>query len=128
MEDDLNTPDALAAVFEFVKDINTLSAAADKASLQAAAAMFDELTGVLGLLYNRKTAEAPDEVKALVEQRAAAKKAKDFAKADAAARADRRAGLDRDRHGPGPAAQQAITPYRQGGAPACFDFLQEDCA
>ena len=49
MEDDLNTPDALAAVFEFVKDINTLSAAADKASLQAAAAMFDELTGVLGL-------------------------------------------------------------------------------
>lgn len=83
MEDDLNTPDALAAVFEFVKDINTLSAAADKASLQAAAAMFDELTGVLGLLYNRKTAEAPDEVKALVEQRAAAKKAKDFAKADA---------------------------------------------
>ena len=28
MEDDLNTPDALAAVFEFVKDINTLSAAA----------------------------------------------------------------------------------------------------
>ena len=34
-------------------------------------------------MYNRKTAEAPDEVKALVEQRAAAKKAKDFAKADA---------------------------------------------
>lgn len=83
MDDDLNTPDALAAVFEFVKEINTLSDSADKASLQAAADMFDELTGVLGLLYNRKSAAVPPEVAALVEERAAAKKAKDFARADA---------------------------------------------
>ena len=83
MDDDLNTPDALAAIFEFVKDINTMSDAADKATLEKAAATFDELTGVLGLMYNRKAAEAPDEVKQLVEERAAAKKAKDFARADA---------------------------------------------
>lgn len=83
MDDDLNTSDALAAIFEFVKEINTLSDAADKASLQAAADMFDELTGVLGLVYNRKTSAVPQEVLDLVEERTAAKKAKNFARADA---------------------------------------------
>lgn len=51
-----------------------MSDAADKATLEKAAATFDELTGVLGLMYNRKAEEAPDEVKQLVEERAAAKK------------------------------------------------------
>lgn len=83
MDDDLNTPDALAALFEFVKEINTLSDGADKASLEAAAKAFDELAGVLGLLYNRKSAAVPAEVTALVEERAAAKKAKDWTRADA---------------------------------------------
>ena len=83
MDDDLNTPDALAAIFEFVKEINTRADAADKPSLQAAANTFDELAGVLGLLYNRKTAQAPEEVQALVAERTAAKKAKDWARADA---------------------------------------------
>ena len=83
MDDDLNTPDALAAIFEFVKEINTLSDGADKPSLEAAAKTFDELAGVLGLLYNRKKAAVPPEVEALVAERAAAKKAKDFARADA---------------------------------------------
>ena len=83
MDDDLNTPDALAAIFELVKEINTNMAAASKQSLTDASAMFDELTGVLGLLYNKKAAQAPAEVLELVEQRAAAKKAKDWAAADA---------------------------------------------
>ena len=83
MDDDLNTPDALAAVFDFVKEINTLSDGSDKATLELAAKTFDELTGVLGLLYNRKKDEVPAEVTALVQERAAAKKAKDWAKADA---------------------------------------------
>ena len=83
MDDDLNTPDALAAIFDFVKEINTLSDGADKATLEQAAQVFDELTGVLGLLYNRKKDEVPPEVTALVEERAAAKKAKDWGKADA---------------------------------------------
>ena len=43
----------------------------------------NELTGVLGLLYNRKKDEVPAEVTELVEKRAAAKKAKDWATADA---------------------------------------------
>ena len=42
-----------------------------------------EITGVLGLLYNRKKDEVPAEVTELVEKRAAAKKAKDWATADA---------------------------------------------
>ena len=83
MDDDLNTPDALAAVFELVKDINTLGADASADALKAAATTFDELTGVLGLLYNRKTDEIPAEVMDLVNQRAEAKKAKDWPTADA---------------------------------------------
>ena len=83
MDDDLNTPDALAALFDFVKDINTLSDAASRPALEQAAATFDELAGVLGLLYNRKKDEVPAEVTDLVNQRAAAKKAKDWARADA---------------------------------------------
>ena len=77
------SPDALAAVFDLVKDINTLSAASSKAALEAGAAAFDEITGVLGLMYNRKRDEVPAEVTELVEKRAAAKKAKDWAAADA---------------------------------------------
>ena len=44
MDDDLNTPDALAAVFDLVKDINTLSASSSKEALETAAAAFDEIT------------------------------------------------------------------------------------
>ena len=83
MDDDLNTPDALAAVFDLVKEINTLSAASSKEALEASAKAFDEITDVLGLMYNRKKDEVPAEVTELVEKRAAAKKAKDWAAADA---------------------------------------------
>ena len=84
MDDDLNTPDALAAIFDLVREINTLSSKASKAALEEAAHTMDELAGVLGLLYNRKKEEEiPAQVLALVEERAAAKKAKDWGKADA---------------------------------------------
>ena len=61
----------------------SLSASASKEALEAAAAVFDELAGVLGLLYNRKKDEVPPAILELVEKRAAAKKAKDWAAADA---------------------------------------------
>lgn len=83
MDDDLNTADALAAIFMLVRDINTLIAeGAGKASLEACADMFDQLTGVLGLVYNRKTEALDSDVEALIEQRTAARKAKDFKTAD----------------------------------------------
>ena len=83
MDDDLNTADAIAALFELAREINTLSADSSKETLTAAAGIFDEMAGVLGLLYNRGKDEIPQEVKDLAEQRAAARKAKDWAKADA---------------------------------------------
>ena len=83
MDDDLNTADALAAIFMLVRDINTLIAeAAGKPALAACADMFDQLTGVLGLVYNRKTEALDSDIEALIEQRAAARKAKDFKTAD----------------------------------------------
>ena len=83
MDDDLNIADALAAIFMLVRDINTLIAeGAGKASLEACADMFDQLTGVLGLVYNRKTEALDSDIEALIEQRTAARKAKDFKTAD----------------------------------------------
>ncbi len=84
MEDDLNTADAMGVLFTLVRDINTLIAdGVGKATLTAAAELFDELTGVLGLLYNRKSADLDSEVEALIAERTAARKAKDFKTADA---------------------------------------------
>ena len=83
MDDDLNTADALAAIFMLVRDINTLIAGgAGKNALAACAGMFDELTGVLGIVYNRKTEALDSDIEALIEQRTAARKAKDFKTAD----------------------------------------------
>ncbi|MGN0590156.1 cysteine--tRNA ligase [Ruminococcus sp.] len=85
MDDDLNTADGVAVLFDLVRDLNTRSndAATTKDTLTAGAALFDELTGVLGLLYNRKQGnEIPAQVQKLVEARAAARKAKNFAEAD----------------------------------------------
>lgn len=83
MEDDLNTADALAAVFMLVRDINTaIASGAAKETLLAAADLFDQLTGVLGLVYNRKTGALDSEIEELIEKRTAARKAKDFKTAD----------------------------------------------
>ena len=82
MDDDLNTPAALAAVFDFVREINTLSADASAEALKEAAKTFDELTGVLGIVYQRKKDEIPAEIMTLVEERAQAKKEKNWARAD----------------------------------------------
>lgn len=83
MDDDLNTVNALAAIFDFVREINTFAPQSSKAALEEAAAVFDTITGVLGIVQSRETDETPAEVLALVEERTAAKKAKDWARADA---------------------------------------------
>ena len=84
MDDDLNTADALAALFMLAKDINKLVAEAPgKAALEASLKLFDELCGVLGLLYNQSDNNLDEEVEKLIEQRTAARKNKDFATADA---------------------------------------------
>ena len=83
MDDDLNTADALAAIFSLVREINTVIAdGAGKDTLTACADMFDELTGVLGLVYNRKTDDLDKEIEELIEKRTKARKEKDFKTAD----------------------------------------------
>ncbi len=83
MDDDLNTADALGALFMMVRDIN--KAVADKAgktALEACLKGFNELCDVLGLLYVKKDDSLDAEVEELIAQRTAARKAKDFKKAD----------------------------------------------
>ena len=83
MEDDLNTADALAALFSLVREINTaISDGAKKNTLKACAEIFDELTGVLGLVYNRKGGDLDAEVEELIAKRTEARKNKDFKTAD----------------------------------------------
>lgn len=84
MDDDLNTADGIAAVFDLVSDINIniINKNVSKNVCQKAADMFDELTGVLGIVYNRKSNDLDAEIEALIEQRQEAKKNKDFATAD----------------------------------------------
>ncbi len=83
MDDDLNTADGIAAVFELVRDINVSVLESDSKSLiEYAIGLFDELTGVLGLVYNRKTDNLDSEIEALIEARQAARKAKNWAEAD----------------------------------------------
>ena len=83
MEDDLNTADALAAIFMLVRDINTaIAEGAGKVAIEAFADIFDQLTGVLGLVYNRKTEALDSEIEELIEKRTEARKAKDFKTAD----------------------------------------------
>ena len=84
MDDDLNTADAIASIFELVRDINTnvVGKTPSKSLVEGAIAMFDELTGVLGLVYNRKTETLDSDVEALIEARTNARKEKNWAEAD----------------------------------------------
>ena len=84
MDDDLNTADALAAVFGLIRDINTLiSKGAGKDTLTACKEALEELCGVLGLGYNKKDDNLDAEVEQLIAERTEARKARDFATADA---------------------------------------------
>ncbi len=85
MDDDLNTADGIAALFELVKDINVMlkDGAATKATVEVGKALFDELTDVLGLCYARSDGGEDDAaVEELIAARTAARKEKNWAEAD----------------------------------------------
>lgn len=83
MEDDLNTADAISAIFELVKEINTVTSEnSTKEFCEKELGLLTELSGVLGLLKENEKSDIPEEVLNLVEERQAARKAKDFARAD----------------------------------------------
>ena len=84
MDDDLNTADALGVLFDFARWINIFATNAHtKAAIDAVKVRFGELNGVLGLVVKEKKEDFPEEALALLEARKEAKKAKDWAKADA---------------------------------------------
>ena len=83
MDDDLNTADGISAVFELVKDINVNVIDSKSAELiKYAIDLFDELTNVLGLVYNRDTGSLDEEIEKLIEARQNARKEKNWAEAD----------------------------------------------
>ncbi len=84
MDDDFNTADALAAVFDLVKFINTSAGEnSSKAYLENLLKLLKKLTDVLGLIVDKKEELLDEEIENLIQERQAARKAKDFAKADA---------------------------------------------
>ena len=83
MEDDFNTADAIAAIFDLVKYANTT--ATTEGSKEYAKALYDllvKLTDVLGLIVDKKEEILDDEIEALIAERQAARKEKNFARAD----------------------------------------------
>lgn len=83
MNDDLNTADAIAAIFELVRDTNShLSESSSRDAVKAALDLFKDLTGVIGLAAKEKETDLESEVEALIAQRQEARKNKDFALAD----------------------------------------------
>lgn len=85
MEDDLNTGEALGAVFELVKEINLKinEGVQSKDLVTYAIKTFDDLMNVLGLLYQRKEEKSlDDEIEELIKARNDARKAKNWAEAD----------------------------------------------
>ena len=84
MEDDFNTADAIAAVFDLVKFAN--SNTDSESSAEYLGKLFDllvKLTDVLGLIVDKKEDILDEDIEKLIEERQAARKAKDFARADA---------------------------------------------
>ena len=85
MDDDLNTADAITALFELARDINTNLNPQTKPSKELcefALSLYKELADVLGLLYVKKDDGVDDEVQSLIDQRTQARKDKNWAEAD----------------------------------------------
>ncbi len=84
MDDDFNTADAIAAVFELVKYANTQAAEGlSRAFASYLSQILTELCGILGIETEKQEELLDAEIEALIEERQAARKAKDFARADA---------------------------------------------
>ena len=82
MDDDMNTADALGAIFELVKDANvTVREGVSRKAAKAALDSLEAICDVLGLL-SKKEDELPEEIAALVRERAEARKNKDWARSD----------------------------------------------
>ncbi len=83
LEDDLNTPEALGAVFPFLREVNSALDAGglDSAGASAALAAIERADKVLGILPAREET-LPSEIEAQIDARNEARKRRDFAEAD----------------------------------------------
>ncbi len=83
MDDDINTADAFAAVFDLVRFANSeVDADSSKAFAQAVKDEILMLGDVLGMIFEKKAEVLDSDIEALIEERQAARKAKNFARAD----------------------------------------------
>ncbi len=84
MDDDLNTADALGAMFDYARAVNHtfVTEPRRRKALERAAKLFDDMTNVLGILQHKKAEEFPKEAVALLNERAEARKARNWARAD----------------------------------------------
>ena len=83
MDDDINTADAIAAIFELVRDVNTaLTDNGSRAFASECLSRVRELCDVLGIIEKGEEASLDAEIEEMIEKRQAARKAKNFAEAD----------------------------------------------
>ncbi|WP_461812515.1 cysteine--tRNA ligase [Faecalimonas sp.] len=83
MEDDFNTADAIASIFELVKFSNTTaSAQSSKEYLQKIYDLIVKLSDVLGLIVEKEEEMLAEDIEALIEERQAARKERNFKRAD----------------------------------------------
>ncbi len=83
MDDDLNTADAISVIFELVKYANTsVTGENSRAFIKAVRDEILKLGDILGLILEKKDEVLEEDVEKMIEERQAARKAKDFAKAD----------------------------------------------
>ena len=84
MDDDLNTADALGVLFDVARFVNIFaSEPKSQSDIDAVKNCYVDLSGILGLLQKKTADEFPADAVRLLEERTAARKAKDWAKADA---------------------------------------------
>ena len=82
MEDDFNTADAIAAIFELVKLANVTAADGSAEYVQYLLDTIVKLCDILGIITDKKEEMLDADIEALIEERQAARKAKNFARAD----------------------------------------------
>lgn len=83
MEDDINTADALAAIFDMVRDMNrVLNEESSRQIVEIGYTEFMKLTSVLGLLQKESQPQGTDEIKELIKRRQKAREEKNWALAD----------------------------------------------
>lgn len=83
MDDDVNTADAISAIFELVKFANTnTDENSSKVFVEALKQQLEELCGILGLIVDKEEEMLDQDIEDLIAERQAARKAKNFARAD----------------------------------------------